>query len=270
MTPDIGATADERSEAARRLIDQAQNDEVVELVTVAALDLCVLGGPRHPLFDETVARAWLGLGNRPRKKLIEWTTDGMVKRGLLTENTPQTSLERDGSTYSLKPELGIVLAARCRPAFIVVTETGGARLRSLNLFALGDQGEPVRGVVAEVPTELPDDIADNFPNAKKLGPLGWFYRYILVSQDKAATILAEWAILPASRQRGVDEKAPNVVTIYRHYDGSGSTGFRLSVRGDGTTAHLDGPGMGDRDPAARYDLDGLRAVMLDLMIEHSR
>jgi hypothetical protein len=58
---------------------------VVELVTVSALELCVLGGPRQPLFEEPVAHAWLQLGNRRRKKLIEWVTEGMVDRGLLIE-----------------------------------------------------------------------------------------------------------------------------------------------------------------------------------------
>jgi hypothetical protein len=265
MMPDIAATADERSEAARRLIDQAQATEFVDLALLSAMDLCVLGGPRHPLFEEVVARAWLRLGNRHRNKVMEDVTDSMVERGLLLNGTPGT----DGA-YSLSPELGIVLAARCRPAYIVVTETAGASLRSPNLFALGDQGEPVRGIVAEFPWLPPENTAAKDTNLKKLGPLGWLYRYVLASQEKAADILTQWVIQPPSRQRGVDENASRVVTLYHHYDGSESVGFRLSVRGDGTKAHLDGPGIRDRDPAAEYDLEGLHGVMLDLMIEHSR
>jgi hypothetical protein len=93
MTPDIAATAVERTEAAQRLIDQAQDAEFVELVTISALELCVLGGPKHPRFDEAVARAWDQLGNRRRKKVMEWVTEGMVKRGLLADN-PGTSPSR--------------------------------------------------------------------------------------------------------------------------------------------------------------------------------
>jgi hypothetical protein len=265
MMPDIAATADERSEEARRLIDQAQDTEFVDLTLLSAMDLCVLGGPRHPLFEEVVARAWLRLGNGQRKKVMDNVTDSMVERGLLLNGPPGTE-----GAYSLSPELGIVLAARCRPAYIVVTETAGASLRSPNLFALGDQGEPVRGVVAEVPWPSPENTAATVPHLKKIGPLGWLYRYVLASQDKAADILAQWAIQPPSRQRGTDENAPRVVTLYHHHDGSESVGFRLSVQGDDTKAHLEGLRIDDSDPDAEYDLEGLRGVMLDLMIAHSR
>jgi hypothetical protein len=81
MTPDAAAAAVERTEAAIRLIEQARHSDFVELVTVSALELCVLGGPGHPLFEEPVANAWLQMGNHRRKKLIGWITEGMVKRG---------------------------------------------------------------------------------------------------------------------------------------------------------------------------------------------
>ena len=79
MTLDMDIAAEMRTEAARRLIEAAQQ-EVVDLVIVSALELCVLGGPAHPLFDEAVARAWARLGNRRRQKIIEWTTEAMVER----------------------------------------------------------------------------------------------------------------------------------------------------------------------------------------------
>ena len=61
MNLDPAVAAAERTEAARNMIAQAQAD-TVDLVTVSALELCVLGGPKHPLFDERVARAWVQLG----------------------------------------------------------------------------------------------------------------------------------------------------------------------------------------------------------------
>ena len=68
MTADATAAAAERTEAAAALIEQAQHSDFVELVTVSALELCVLGGPRHPLFEEPVAQAWMQLGDRRRGK----------------------------------------------------------------------------------------------------------------------------------------------------------------------------------------------------------
>ena len=61
MMLDPAIAAAERTEAARHLIDQARAD-VVDLVTVSALELCVLDGPRQPLFDEHVAQAWIAAG----------------------------------------------------------------------------------------------------------------------------------------------------------------------------------------------------------------
>ena len=60
MTPDAAAAAAaERTEAASRLIEQARHSDFVELVTVSALELCVLGGPKHPLFEESVVASFV-------------------------------------------------------------------------------------------------------------------------------------------------------------------------------------------------------------------
>ena len=148
------AAAAERTEAAVQLIEQARGSDVVELVTVSALELCVLGGPRQPLFEEPVAHAWLQLGNRRRKKLIEWVTDGMVDRGLLIEGNAGFSPVAKGTTYSLKPALGIALAARCRPAFII-TGTTDASLRAPRFFALGDRDQPLRRLASKACASFP-------------------------------------------------------------------------------------------------------------------
>lgn len=270
MTADAAAAAAERTEAAAALIEQAQHSDFVELVTVSALELCVLGGPRHPLFEEPVAHAWLQLGDRRRRKVMEWVTEGMVERGLLIEGSSGFSPVNKGATYSLKPTLGIALAARCRPAFIIITETGAANLRAPRFFALGDQDRPVSGVVVEEPAALPADMAGDFPHVKKLGPLGRFYRYVLLSQEKAAEALAELAISPP-QPPGAGEMAGWMVSFYRHYDGRNPVGFQLTVHGDGTKAHLIGPGSGDNSAGtAEYDFAGLAAVMLDLINRQAR
>jgi hypothetical protein len=267
MTLDMNVAAAGRTEAARHLIDQAQAD-VVDLVIVTALELCVLGGPRHPLFDEAVARGWAKLGNRRRGKIIEWATEGMIERGFLVEDGPRTGSWPPGRTYSLKPELGLTLAARCRPGFVIVTEVTGQNLRAPRFFALGDQAEPVRGIVAELPAMLPADEAGDYPHVRKFGPLGWFYRYILLSRDEAAGALARLTIAPTGRSGEAVGSAWRVSAY--HPDRKQPFGYRLSVRGDGTRARLDSSGLGDSDPAGTScDVEGLRSVMLDLITRSS-
>ncbi len=264
MTPDVAAAVAERTEAASALIEQARHGDFVELVTVSALELCVLGAPKHPLFEEPVARAWLQLGNPRRKKLIEWATEGMVERGLLIEGNAGFSPTGKGAAYSLKPALGIALAARCRPAFIVTTETADASLRTPRFFALGDQGHPLRAMVVEEPAVLPADMAGDYPHVKKFGPLGRMYRHVLVSPQKAAQALAGVAISPPPRPPAAGQAPGWTVSFYRQYDGRNPIGYQLTVAGDGTRAQLAGPGHAGAG-TADYDLDGLAAVMLALI-----
>lgn len=258
MTLNPAIAAAERTEAARQLIAQSQAD-VVDLVTVSALEPCVLGGLQQPLCDEPVTLAWSRLGKRRQHLLTKEVTAGMIERGLLSGDSPQNS-----SIHSLKPELGIMLAARCRPSTIVVTDIGKSSLRTTRLFALGDQTEPVRGFVVEEPTALPADIAGKLPHVKKFGPLGWFYQYFLVSPAKAAQVLVELTMSPPQHS-GVVVAPGWTVTAY--YPGSHNPGGeRVSVVGDGTKARLDGLGLGNGSLAGiEYDTDGVRTVMLHLI-----
>ena len=103
---------------------------------------------------------------------------------------------------------------------------------------------------------------------RKLGPLGRFYRYVLLSRKQAAGALAELAISPP-RQSGEAVASAWLVSVY-HPDRNRPFGYRLSVRGDGITARLDGSGPGDAVAAGtEYDVEGLRSAMLDLMTRPS-
>ena len=124
MSIDAAIVAAERTDAARRLIARAQA-EAVDLVTVSALEPCVLGGPRHPLFEENAARARVQLSARRRKKIIDSVTGGMAGRGMLIDSCPRPGSRQRGGTYSLKPAPGVMLAARCRPSPIAVIEAEG-------------------------------------------------------------------------------------------------------------------------------------------------
>jgi hypothetical protein len=266
MLWDPAIAAAERTEAARHLIAQAHTDPV-DLVTLSAVELCALDGPRQPLFEEPVARAWMQLGDRRRRQVMDEVTAGLIRRGLLIDN-PQPGTGRRDGTYALQPQLGLMLAARCRPTFIVVAAGEGQGLRPLNLFALGDAAEPVRGIVAEVPAALPPGQAADYPKARKLGPLGWIYRYVLVSPAKAAEILARWTIAPPA-QPGKVGSVRYLVSAYRP-DREQPAGYHLGVRGDGQRAVIDAPGSGSGELAgAVYDLEGLSGIMLRLLTEAS-
>jgi hypothetical protein len=71
-------------------------------------------------------------------------------------------------------------------------------------------------------------------------PLGRFYRYVLLSPGRAATILAEMTISPP-RQSGQAVASGWLVSVC-HPDRKKPFGYRLNVRGDGITARLDGSG----------------------------
>ena len=264
MMLDHAITAAERTEAARSLITQAQV-KVVNLVTLSAIELCVLDGPRQPLFEERVAQAWMQLGDKRRRKLMGEVSAGLVGRGLLIDDSPQPGTRGPGDDYGLKPELGLMLAARCRPSFIVIAAGERRGLRPLSLFALGDQAQPVRGIVAELPAPLPA----GSPDPRKLGPLGWIYRYVLVSPSSAAELLARWTITP-STESGEATSTQYLVSAYRP-DREHPVGYHLGVRGDGARAVVDGHGTGCGEPArAEYDLGALQAIMLELIAEAAR
>src|SRR6266852_114676 len=106
MTLDSAIAAAERTATARHLIAQAQV-EVVDLLIASALDLCVLDGPRQPVFEERVARAWLRMTGRQRDEVTEQVTAGLVRRGLLIEDSPEHGVRQPGDAYSIKPELGL-------------------------------------------------------------------------------------------------------------------------------------------------------------------
>jgi hypothetical protein len=263
MTLDMDIAAGERAEAARTLIARAQ-DGLVDLAIVTALELCSLGGPAYPLFDEMPTRAWTSLGRPQRRQVMDQATQGLVRRGLLIDNTSQTTPEQPIATCALKPELGLVLAARRRPAFVVIVQAEDHNPRTVRLFALGDETGPVQGFVLEEPG-LPQNPERHFAEVGNLGPLGWFYRYVLVSRDMAADALAQWTVFPPVRPGG--SASVGWLVSARYPDRKNPAGYRLRIQGDGTKACLDGLNHGG---STQYDVEGLRTVMLDLLGRPSR
>jgi hypothetical protein len=260
MTASTGndAAAAARSAEAQHLIDQARSQDVL-LDILSAWDLCALGGPRQVLFDEAPARAWAGMRRGARKKLPPVIFDGLEERGLLIRQAPAVPLAAPGSDqepsladYAFAPRLGLVMAARSRPTLAVTCELEKVPSRYPRFFGLGDQQDPLRALVLEAPVRAPEG---NFPHLEKAGPLGWFYRYDLVSRASAADFLARWAMLPSQRH----PNASRLVTLLRNDRGQLLTVQTLAVHSDdGQTARL-------RDGSEEYDQAGLTGVMSGLL-----
>jgi hypothetical protein len=250
-----------RSAEAQQLIGQAQSEDVL-LTLLTAMDLCVLGGPGQVLFDEAPARAWGQIRRGARQKVPAAIIDDLEDRGLLIRQAPAVPLAAPGgdrkpglADYAFAPRLGVVMAARSRPAVAITCELEKVASRYPRFYAFGDEDDPVRAVVLETPQGSPPG---DFPHLRKLGPLGWFYRYDLVSKASAADFLARWALLTSQRHPGV----PRLVTLLRHDQGTLLTVQTLSVRtNDGKTARIDGTGSDDGE---QYDQAGLTRIMSGL------
>ena len=126
----------------------------------------------------------------------------------------------------------------------------------------------MRAIVAEVPTALPPDRDADYPDTRKLGPLGWIYRYVLVSSDQRGRPPGPMDDHPACAAGRCDARAVPGIGLPSG-PLSDPTDYHLSVRGDGTRAVVDGPGNGSAQ-SAQHDLEGLRAIMLDLLARASR
>jgi hypothetical protein len=245
-----GADANQRSERARALIDQASAGTSVELVALTGMDLCALDGPRLLLFDQPVGDAWGRLDDKQRDEATTLTLDGLARRGLLSDSgTP--------GTYAVNPPLGLVLAARTRPAFAVLAEVDHEDARPMKMWALGDESDPLQALVVEAPASTPPG---HHPTIRKMGALGWFYRYLLVAPQVATGLLTDWAITAPHGRRG---RGPaRILSVYWHRPGEDLHGLIVTVHGDGRTARLS---RDDRttDPEV-YDRAGLQQVMTDL------
>lgn len=276
--------ADLRARAARDLLARAAH-EPVELVVLTGMELCVLGAPKQVLCEEKLAAAWLGQSQRRRSKAIRLTTQSLVKRGLLLAERPADSAQGPDSphtadlpdsldaftdspgddSYALDPALGLVLAARSKPGFVVVTSLGSVEARTPRMYALGDEEQQVRAVVAELPEALPPGA---FPHLAAMGPLGRLHRYVLLSRDSAADWLADWADQPGSGTlKAPDGRPPaRLVSVYRHDEGRDFLGFTTAFRHDGGRAQLLVDGAEDGGVAGTYDRDGVRGIMSDLLV----
>ncbi len=199
---------------------------------------------------------------RGRKKLPAVILDGLEECGLLVCQAPAVPFAAPGgdresglADYAFSPELGVVMAARTRPALAVTCELEKVPGRYPRLYALGDEQEPVRAVIQEAPEGTPPG---DFPHLHTAGSLAWFYRYDLISKPSAADFLARWALLRSQRH----PCSPRLITLLRRDHDSLLTVRTIAVRtDDGKTARIGPAGTG----GDQYEQADLTSIMSGLL-----
>jgi hypothetical protein len=257
MPISVDQGAIDRAEAVRVLLRGLDDSTYLPLPPLCGADLCVLGGPKHPVFWGRLASAWLGLDEHARIRLIEARTQSLVKRSLLIEEAAGAGRFPDPS-FAPAPELGILLAARSRPSFVIATHPS-KRLPSVSYFALGDESTPVRALLQEIP-----DVPDDEDLAGTWGPLSLVFCYRMCTPAAAAGFLARWALKPLPAKPGQMPPA-RTVTLLRPDETAMSATHQLAIHSDGATARIDAP-----DGPSALDVHGLRRVMADLIDKGTR
>jgi len=188
-----------------------------------------------------------------RDTIIANSTERLERKGQLLAQPGDTA--QPG--YELSPELGIILAARSHPAYAILAQVQGRPVLELSVFGLADGDERPSLAVFEFLVKVP---SQGFPRA--FVPLATVYEYRLVPTDRAASLLANWAIRPAV---GNGREVARVLTRYQPSDDQHRIDSRISVRGDGTTAHV--AGLDPVHPKAEWacDQDELETVVADLL-----
>jgi hypothetical protein len=217
---------DERAAAVQRLIDDSARG-AVDLTVLSGLELCALGATGQALFDTAVTTAWGALAEGAREMARNESLAGLARRQLLEaagEGGAGEGRTGEGEVGEMATELSVAMGARANPTVALVTELDGVDERSLKMFGLGDQDQPLQAVVVESPIAAPA----GFEHLRRMGPLGWFYRYTLVSPAIAASLLIRWTGLALPRKA-----KGRVITTFRHPAESGLTGDVVTVSSKG-------------------------------------
>jgi hypothetical protein len=253
------ATAWAREADAIRLFERAATGETVELAELSGAERCVLAGPGSALWEQPAAGAWDELDEERRATETGRAVAGLRARRLLLEEVSEGA---GGSAWSMAPELGIIQAARRKPAYVVTTEIQGKEARCLRFFAVGDTERPVRGVVVEEPVALPS--TGSYMNARNPGPLGWTTRYCVLSETSAVGVLTDVALVPRQDKQG---KYPYVIRRLQYDAGQPTAEAGLSVIGAGSSARvrLFHGGSHEEGRTVATDAEGLRGLLLRLL-----
>jgi hypothetical protein len=148
----------------------AASGKEAKLPVMATAELAALGAlADDPLIDARALQWWTAQPDR--ETLARQAYDHLAQRNLI-----------DPATGRVHPQLGLILAGRARPAFILVCrEKPDAESNMMHLFGIVDEAAGLRAVLIEgvLPMQL-----------KSAGPA---YDYVLSSAPKVSRDLAKWA-----------------------------------------------------------------------------
>ena len=159
----------------------------------------------------------------------------------------------------MTPELAMIVAARQRPAVVVVCTTAdGQADQAPRMYGLAQAGQSPRAVLSEV--IFP-------PKEEAFGPM---HHFSLLSPQRAGKILATWAT--AQEKTGFLSRKPKashrVIDVYHHRTGEDLTRDRLEVDAAGATLELTRQRAGGApEPALRLTVDELEGLVTKLLLE---
>lgn len=157
--------------AVREILDAvAASGKEAKLPVMATAELAAVGAlADDPLIDAHALQWWTAQPDQ--ESLARQAYDHLAQRGLI-----------DPATARVHPQLGLILAGRGRPAFILVCrEKPDAEPNMMHVFGIADETAGLRAVLIEgvLPMQL-----------KWAGPA---YDYVLSSAAKVSGDLAKWA-----------------------------------------------------------------------------
>lgn len=250
-------------EEAERLFALADRNGTTPLPSLLMVDLCLFGGYKQALFDESALGTWAALTGEAREEFGGEALTELVQRGLLSREPgrgygAQSDDAPTTTRYRLHPALAMILSTRAHPVWLAVCTLADSALTGPRMYGLGSVPEPRRAAVIEMPREEPP----TEPTAPDLADLGKIYDYTLASTEKAADLLAEWATLPVadgdvSRRRQVD--------VYHHPQGGPLSRVRLAVEGDEHRATLTVGEPGAAEEVGDYDRSALAYYLLNVI-----
>lgn len=246
--------------AARALLDQASRDGAVQLPAMSAAELCTLGAMQASLIDEDAWNWWTGKAEAEREALSSATLKFLTHRKLLDPPDPASEgPAAENVALRVRPDLGVILAGRTRPAFIVLSREGAEGTpRDMRLYGIADEEYGLRAVLAEEATHR---------NAEWMGPA---YLYLLASPAEAAMSLVRWINRPAGRT--LRRRPPKVVDVYRANVGDGPARDHIEVTREGPAGYRVTRTRAGQpaEPPADCDETGLHRLLTAVMTDGSR
>lgn len=171
----------------RAVLDQIAEGKAVELPVMSTAELCALGALAHSVLDAPALAWWNEQPDKEKLTRLAYAATG--RRKLL-----------DPDTGRLLPPLGLILAGRSRPSFVLLTrDSPEAEPRNARAYGIADESG-LRAVLTERSRPNP---------GAWTGPV---YFYLLGGVAAQSDALAGWAV--GGKHRTID--------LYR--PGSGITG----------------------------------------------